>query len=217
MKVFSNLAVSADGKIADLVDPRQRLGTRYDHALMDVIRRRADAVLVGATTLEIWPVPLKIKQKNARQKQPINVVLTRSGRLPREAKFWTDSRIVRFVFTTEKGFKKALELSQDRAFVFAVGKTEIDLDQVLKRLAQSGVKNLLVEGGGEIMALFLRARLLHELYLTWTPWLVGGRQNPGLVGGDAGLLPWTKLKILKMKRREQEVYFHLSVPGARRV
>ncbi len=220
MKIFSNLAVSADGKIADLRDPTARLGSKFDFRAMDLLRQKADAVLMGSGTLASWPFPIKLKKsvlkKTRLKKQPLNVILTRSGNLPTANRFWDDPSIIRFVFTTENGFSRAFEIVKDRAFLVAAGKDEIDLSLVLKKLSETGVKNLLIEGGGQVMESFLRQKYLHEMYLTWTPWLVGGKDNPGLVGGS-GLLEWSRLKILKVKKVKQELYFHLKVLGSRRV
>ncbi len=215
MRTFSNLAISLDGKIADLKSPTKRLGAKFDRNMMDVIRRQADAVLIGANTLRVHPLPMNVPQKKGskRTKQPANVIISKSGDLPRSGSFWESPENIRFIFTTQENLEKASKIAQDRAFVIAAGKGEVDLRQVLKRLAESGLKNILVEGGGEIMAAFLKANLLQELYVTLTPWIVGGRSNPALVGGD-GLPKWAKLKLKSLKRVGEELYLHYRVQGA---
>lgn len=215
--VFSNLAISLDGKIADRISPREPLGTPLDRATMQVIRRRADAVVFGAGTLRAWPAGVRMKpMKGKRPKQLVNVVVTASGDLDPSWPFWQHDDLIRFVFTTNAGFERALKNAGDRAFVVAAGEDRVDSKAILERLKASNLTQILVEGGGELMASFLEDKCLHELYVTLTPWLLGGRENPTLVGG-LGLDPWVKLRLLKMKRVKDEIYFHWKVPGALRV
>lgn len=214
MKVFSNLAVSLDGRIADARHPAKPLGTPYDRKLMEVIRAKADAVVIGAETLRACRDVIRGKKK--RKQALVNVVVTRSGRIDPDLPFWDAKDVVRFVFTSNQGFEAALESARDRAFVIRSGDGGVDPKQLLARLKQSGLKNILVEGGGEIVSLFLSAGCLQEMYVTVTPWILGGAHNPTL-SGHSDLPAWTKLKILKMKRVKEEVYFHYRVQGAKNV
>lgn len=212
MRVFSNLAISLDGKIADLRAPERHLGTPRDRQTMQVIRKQCDAIIVGAQTLRVHPHTYRLQ---GAKKQPVNVILTRSGQLPAAPKFWSDDSVIRFVFTTKKGLKAARLVAKERAFVEVVGEEELDLSRVLERLRESNLKNILVEGGGEVMAAFLEAKLLQEMFVTLTPWCLGGRQNPTLVGG-AGLSDWSGLTLKRAKRVKDEIYLHYQVKGSAR-
>ena len=215
MRVFANLAVSLDGKIADLSDPKRLLGTSFDRQNMEVLRRQCDAIIVGANTLRAHSDPMRLRKKT--HKHPANVLLSGSGKVLSDARFWEHIDVMRFVFTTELGFKAAQAATNDRAFVIAAGKSHINPVAVLMRLKASGYKSVLVEGGGEVVATFLEAKLLQELYVTLTPWCIGGRENPTLVGGAQALLPWTALKLQSSKRRKDELYLHYKIKGAVRV
>jgi 5-amino-6-(5-phosphoribosylamino)uracil reductase len=211
VRVFSNLAISLDGKIAQSDYPTRPLGTPYDRKMMQVIRAQADVVLVGAGTLRAHPHCFKIQKLKKNKRQLANGVVTASGDLDSKIDFFNDPTVVRFVFTTERGLKRAEEAAQERAFVVSCGKDSVDPKLVLKRLKESQLTQVLVEGGGELMASFLKAQALDELYVTHTPVVLGGRSNPSLVGGDASLNPWGKLKILKIKRVKNELYAHYKV------
>jgi riboflavin biosynthesis pyrimidine reductase len=54
MFVFSNLATSLDGKIATVSRVHFPLGSPADRRQMLVLRKRADAVIVGASTLRAY-------------------------------------------------------------------------------------------------------------------------------------------------------------------
>ena len=60
--VFTNMAISMDGKIAT----KERVHTdpsSYDAFMMDKLRARAHAVLVGATTLRAFRKPATIEHR----------------------------------------------------------------------------------------------------------------------------------------------------------
>lgn len=220
MRVFSNLAVSLDGKIADRHAPRKSLGTPLDRRTMDVVRKQADVIVMGAGTVRAFPkVAFARSGTKKGYRKPANAIITASGDLDPAWPFWSDPEVVRFVFCSDEGYARALKSAGDRAFVVrasSADKTRVDLKLVLERLKASQLENVLVEGGGELVAEFLHAKLLQEMFITITPWILGGRENPTLAGGG-GLAPWSGLKILKMKRVRDEVYLHARVKGARRV
>jgi 5-amino-6-(5-phosphoribosylamino)uracil reductase len=218
MRVFSNLAISLDGKIADARTPKKALGTPLDRKTMDVIRLGADVVVVGAGTLRAHPqVAFARTGTKTGYRKPANAVVTASGDLDPSWPFWDAPDVVRFVFTTEKGYARAVEAARDRAFVVKAGAAgRVEPARILERLKASRLENVLVEGGGELMAEFCRDRLLQELYVTLTPWILGGRDNPTLVGGT-GLESWLPLKLVKSKKVKEEIYLHYKVKGARRV
>ncbi len=179
---------------------------------MHRLRLQSDAIIWGANNLRVWKKAIK----GSSTWRPLQVILTRSGDLPEDLPFWNESRVLRFVFTTQKSFAKTSERVRDRAFVIAAGESEIDLQVVLNRLRESGVKKLLIEGGGETLCTFLDQSLVQELFLTWTPRIIGGAENPSLAG-SLDLVRAKGLKILKMQKVKSELFLHLKVTGARGV
>lgn len=224
MRVFSNLATSIDGKIADASAPSKMLGTLADKKAMSKLRAEADVILTGSTTLKAYPHTYRVKLKHlpkAKQKKfryAANAIVSASGVIDPELEFWNDPEVVRFVFTTRKGYQAAMHSARERAFVVACGEgPQVDLQLALERLKESGLKNVLVEGGGEMMASFLAANLLQEIHLTLTPWVLGGRANPTLVGGVSALAPWKNLTLKRVKRVKNELFLTYKVAGAKRV
>ena len=81
---------------------------------------------------------------------------------------------------------------------------------MIERLARSGIKNLLVEGGGKTLGAFIEANLLDEIYCTLCPWILGGGKNPSFVN-ISEIIPWKKLEIIDSKRVKNEIYLHYKV------
>jgi len=208
LKVFTNLAISLDGKIADLKFPGKPLGTTHDRKTMQHLRAKCDAIVLGAKTLRAEPDPMRFKGK---KKQPVNVIVSGSGNLPARCKFWNHEDAVRLVFTTKAGYKKAFQAAKDRALIYVVGAKTVSMKKVFQQLKKCGLKNILVEGGGELMASCLKENLIHELNITLCPWIIGGRGNPTLVGGDRALIPWKSLKLDRVRKVKNELYLKYKV------
>ncbi|MEO5666438.1 MAG: dihydrofolate reductase family protein [Bdellovibrionota bacterium] len=217
MRVFSNFAVSLDGRIADRGAPSKPLGTPLDRKTMQTIRKMCDVVVVGAGTLRAHPHSMKLTGRlPSHRKQPANVIVSGNADFDPTWDFWKDDSVVRIVFTTQHSLAKAVEASRDRALVFAAGQgKKVEMPKVFEKLKALGFKNVLVEGGGELMSDVMAAGLLQELYVTLTPWILGGRHNPSMVMGDETL--WTRLELKKQRKLGQEIYLHYRVKGARRV
>jgi riboflavin-specific deaminase-like protein len=211
VKVFSNLAVSLDGKIAQGSSPRKPLGTALDRKRMQEIRRLADAVLVGTKTLHVSRKAVEVPGHRL-----INVIVSESGKVDPDLPIWKQSRVIKILCVPRKVQALARRNCRDRALVLACGESKLDLTQVLKQLKMRGIQKLLVEGGGEVIGSFLRQRCLHEMYVTWTPWALGHGDSVSLTGSRE-LRPWSRFEILKAQRIKNEIYMHLKCRGARRV
>src|SRR5436190_2244479 len=73
MFIFSNLATSLDGKIATADRSHFYLGTPADRLQMQVLRKKADAIVMGASTLRSFKGPLLIR---GAKSHPLNVVVS---------------------------------------------------------------------------------------------------------------------------------------------
>lgn len=210
--VFSNLATSLDGKIATRSRVHFALGTNADRKQMLVLRKRADAVIVGASTLRAYRAPLLARAQGA---QPINVVV--SSRLEGFSTKWA--------FFTDRRTRKILFVGHDtpenRILKFSAVAVVCQLapptahrsvaQQIVSFLQVIGVRRLLVEGGGGLMWDFLRPGLLDELHITLTPRILGGTEAPTLVDGP-GFSPSEVMnfKIKSCRKLGNELYLVYS-------
>jgi diaminohydroxyphosphoribosylaminopyrimidine deaminase/5-amino-6-(5-phosphoribosylamino)uracil reductase len=72
----------------------------------------------------------------------------------------------------------------------------IDLRWLLQRLGREQVTDLLVEGGGEVQAAFLEARLAHRVAFFYAPVVLGGVDAPRAVAG-LGAADWNQILDLR--------------------
>lgn len=166
---FINMVATIDGKIltGNRDEPVMDLGSEADHAVMRRIELSAQAVIVGAGSLRatkgIW-----------YPKELIRIVVSKSGQVPFDSRFFTDSPHRAFVCS-----------DATIALPDHVRQLPLDLLDALRILRQDeGVTRLLCEGGSELNASLLRLNLVDEVFITIAPKIKLGREVPTYAGGD---------------------------------
>ena len=213
MFIFSNLATSIDGKIATASRVFFPLGTSADRKHMQVLRRKSDIVLFGASTLREFKRPCIVRGPAAKglKKQPANAIVSSAleGISP-EWPFFQSDEFHRILFVTSDAPKATLKKFAERSEIIVLKKPTAKLStakQIISALEERGYKRLLVEGGGGVMWDFAKENWIDEYHLTLTPRVVGGTQAPTLVDGQ-GLEPKDvlNLKLKSVKKLKDELY-----------
>lgn len=219
--VFLNMAMSLDGKISTRDGTGPRFTGSADKVRLREIRTRADAILVGAGTI-IADDPTFTEDgiyKDERVKrglspQPIKVVVSGTGRVPESALIFQPNGAPALVFTAKRIPENRLRILEKAAdAVHLVGDEEVDFLQIVEILARRyGVKNLLIEGGGQVNFAMFRAQLIDEVYLTLSPRLIGGRDVPTPVGGEGfNFVDLIDLELLDHRVVNSEIFLHYRV------
>ncbi|MEO5970293.1 MAG: dihydrofolate reductase family protein [Bdellovibrionia bacterium] len=185
MFIYSNLAMSLDGKIATAQRTLFPLGTAEDLHQMKVLRKGCDALLMGASTLRVFKNPCLIPNQVG---QPINILVSSSlENISPSWRFFTDSAIQRILFVgpkTEKAKLKKFSASSEVVVLKTQSARNPIAKQITRYLEAKKINRLLVEGGGEIMWNFVSQGLIDEFHVTLTPKILGGSQSPTLVDGE---------------------------------
>jgi len=148
--VIAKCGMSLDGRLTrSPVEPRWITGPSARRHARE-LRAHVDAVLVGAETVRADNPRLTVRGAD-RGRQPWRVVLTRSGKLPRRARLFSDRLAARTLIYKAKS-----------------------LAGVLKNLGKRGITSVLFEGGGDVLGQALDARLIDKVQLYLGPILSGG-------------------------------------------
>jgi 5-amino-6-(5-phosphoribosylamino)uracil reductase len=217
--VLLNAAVSADGKLAPSSRRRVRLGSARDLARMDRIRASCDAILIGAGTLRSEDPPLQVRspalvrarRREGRDRLLTNVVLSRGLDLPYASRFFRDAAVPRIIAAPATAPRRKVLRAGDHGEVLLAGTAGVDPRRLLSLLARRGIRRLVVEGGGQIYGLFLRAGLVDEIHLTVCPMLIGGGTAPTLFDGEGfDGPPFPALRLDLCRREGDEVYLRYT-------
>ena len=147
--VILKLAMTLDGYL--VVPGRRWVTGEPARAEVQKLRAGCDAILVGAETLRKDNPKLTVRTGLVGE-QPLRVVVTRSGKLPKGASLFRDRY-------------------KDRTLVYRKKKWS----EVLKDLHRRGVFRLLVEGGAEVAEGLVKAGKVNEVVIYLAPILVGER------------------------------------------
>lgn len=204
--VLSNLAMSLDGKIA----PRDRrffsLGGPADLKNMLELRKGAQAVIIGASTLRPYR-KASLSPKRGGRSRFINAIVTSSlGGLSQSWSFFKDPRIERLLFTTKHAPAARKKLFAKSSAVISGG-SRVSPRTILRELAKRGVRRAIVEGGGALMWDFARENLIDEYHVTLTPRILGGKDAPTLVDGVGFTAARSlRLKLVSIRKKGGDLY-----------
>ncbi len=181
--------MTLDGKIASFDRADFSLGSGADRLEMDRLRACADVVVWGGETLRTARHPARVREESlARERaerglppHPANALITKSGAFPDKLPWFSADGIERFIFTAREGARRLSEAQTGGAQIVVLNEAESLAGQVLAHLGEGGMKNVLLEGGGNLVWEF--ARYIDEFHVTLTPWLAGGSDAPTLMDG----------------------------------
>jgi len=194
-RVLVNFASSVDGKINPAPGLRQgkfmMSRHREDFRRMVALRAEADAILIGATNLRAdnpdlaIPADARADRRARGAPEPARLVVTTTGEGITPDRRMFDPALggpsivlhaPAMPAETRARLAPIAELVQFSGERVAVG-------DVLTWLAGRGVRTLLCEGGGALVAQLFAARAVDALYLTLVPRLLGGARAPTLADG----------------------------------
>lgn len=179
--VISKFAMTLDGKIATHTGHSKWITGEPSRYTVHQLRNEVDAILVGIGTVLADNPSLTTRlpdEKNS--KNPIRVILDSELRVPFDANVVSTAEAKTIIVTSEQAEQEKLAALGEKGvdFIF-VPKTEtgLDLDVMLTELYKKGITDVLVEGGSEINASFLRAGLIDKYLIYIAPKLLGGRNS----------------------------------------
>jgi len=191
MMIRVNMAVSLDGRIAPADRQKMRLGGSADLRRMEQLRAWADVIVVGAGTIRAEDPPFALTDEaqcrqrlaEGREEHPMVVVLTAGMSLDQARVFNGPGRSA--IATIDQAPDPGPGLPEG-VQIWRLGQGGVDPVQLVERLISEGFDKILIEGGGGVASLFFEKELVDEIWLTLTPWLIGGDGAPSLA--DAGRL-----------------------------
>ena len=174
--VTAKVGMSLDGRLTRPPGKGQWITSAAARADAQKLRAQVDAILVGAETVRVDNPWLTVRGiPGARQ--PWRVVLTRSGRLPKEAHIFTDEH-------------------RERTLVYR-GQS---LRSVLRDLGRRQVTSVLIEGGGQVLGEAFDRRLVHRVQFYVAPLLCGG---PVVAIGGLGVNSSAESAAIRRPRYEK--------------
>ncbi len=220
---------SLDGRAA-LGGKASGIGSPADRALMNALRVRCDAVMVGAGTLRAEKLTMRVPEHLAQARrsaglspQPLALVLTSTADVPLQTNLLGGSPQEDIIILVPETMPP-LELQ--RLSVAArvecvpparVGAGRLDLRSALKMMRlEHKIRVLLIEGGPSLNHALISEGLANELFLTLSPRLLGGgpEQTTTILEGEVLAPLEPQVKLLSVHLADSDLFLRYAlVPG----
>jgi 2,5-diamino-6-(ribosylamino)-4(3H)-pyrimidinone 5'-phosphate reductase len=204
--VIVSAAMSIDGKLATRTG-RSNLSSKKDLIRVHKLRKSADAILVGKNTISVDDPLLTVRY--VKGKNPIRIILDSKANLSTKSRvIETAKKVPTILVVLENSPRKVDGFIVKGVEVIRCGKNKIDLKKLLEILGKKGIKRIIVEGGGTTNWYFFKEKLVDEIVITITPYVLGGRSAISLVEGDGfGEIP-DSFKLQKIEKLQNELVLH---------
>ena len=177
------LASTLDGRIADSNGTSKWITGKMARTAVQALRRSADAIMVGASTLRCDNPSLLPRPAFGRQ--PLRVIIAGRHPLPMQSKVFTDGFAKQTLVFATTGNAQTSKLRRLGVTVIELPSRNkrVSLMTVVKELARRDCMHVVCEGGGILAAELLRKKLVDELWMFYSPRILGGNARPSFSGG----------------------------------
>lgn len=205
--VTVKVAQSLDGKIATKTGESKWITSDKSRAYAHRLRRDYDAIMVGVNT---------VLRDNPRlnawfSKKPLTKIIVDSKlSTPQDANiFSTRGQVVivtSFVSPGQETENKKILQAKAKMLEVKEKTGQINLKDMLKKLAQLGITNILVEGGGTLIGSLFDEGLVDKALFFMSPKVIGGKDAISSVMGHgiSRIDRAIKLKDVKIRRLKED-------------
>ncbi|MFB6171799.1 MAG: 2,5-diamino-6-(ribosylamino)-4(3H)-pyrimidinone 5'-phosphate reductase [Haloarculaceae archaeon] len=220
MHVHVNAAVSVDGKLSSRRREQVRISGPDDFARVDRLRADSDAVVVGVGTVLADdphltlddPDHVAAREARGASSHPARVVVDTRARTPPDARVLDDAATTYLLVGAVAPADRVAELTERGATVVHAGDDRVALPEAFAALADRGVDDLFVEGGGELIYSLFADGLVDDLTVYVGSLVVGGRDAPTLADGEGFVESFPALSLVGVERIDDGVLLRYDVP-----
>ncbi len=199
--VTMKTAITADGKTAAYTGDSRWITSEQAREDVHFIRHQQDAIFVGIHTV-LQDNPILTTRLPQGGKHPIRVIADTKLRIPMTANVLVNKQAQTIMVCGKEASKeKEQQLISSGVQVLRMDANTIEIPALLKKLGERGIMTLLVEGGSEVNASFMKEQAFQRLIIYVAPKLIGGKTAPTAIGGR-GLGKMSEALSLKFEKVE---------------
>ena len=183
--VTLKMAITLDGKIAAYNGDSRWITGSESRAHVHQCRKKSDAILVGVGTVLADNPQLTARIDGESVRQPVRIVLDSRLQTPLDAQIVNTDAAPTWIFTTSQCDQDKAERFAEKGVKVIVTRDEkrVDAEEVLAYLGKQGILSLIVEGGSQVNASFLRGGHVQKVMAYIAPKLLGGKDSKSVIAG----------------------------------
>ena len=175
--IILKLAATLDGKIATFTGDSKWIGSELQRKYAHRLRNKVDAILVGIGTVLRDNPELTVRLGKKSNRQPTPIVLDSRLKIPVESNLIALQRNPIIATTQLADPIKLKDLEKTGAKVLVIEQDEngqVDILKLVKKLGEMEITSVLVEGGGDVGASFLKKGIVDKVVFFYTSKIIGG-------------------------------------------
>ena len=210
-QVTLKLASTIDGKIADYQGNSQWISTPASLTYVHELRQRHDCILIGTKTLKIDNPLLTCRLQKGKHYPLIRAALDATLTLSLDCKLVKSASqtapVYIFFHKAQASKRKALEARGVTPIPIDLEAGKLSLMEALQYLGGKGVSTLLCEGGGEVVASFIKADLVDTLIWVHNSSVLGAEGRNAVASlGLIALHERPQFSLKKVRRLSEKDY-----------
>ena len=207
--VILKSAMTLDGKIATASGESKWITSKESRMAGHNLRNKYAAIMVGVNTIIADNPQLTCRIEGG--KNPRRIIVDTRLRIPLDAYVVNDEYIYNTVIaTTERADKNKLLKLKSRGIeilVCPVKQEKVDLQYLMKVLADLNIDSVLIEGGAELNFSSLQDNIVDEINFFIAPKIIGGVNAKSAIGGEGvqRLIDTFKLENIQISMIEDDI------------
>lgn len=187
--IIAKWAMTIDGKIATKIGSSYWISCDESRARVHEWRNNVDGILIGSRTAMEDDPQLTVRLPDGRipNRVPTRIIVDSGGTLSvfSELALTIKDAPLLLIFgpNTPEGKKEFWESKGAEVLIIDAPAPEQRLILLMEKLAERGMTNIIVEGGGELLGHFFDLELIDEARVFMCPKIVGGKEAIVPVGG----------------------------------
>lgn len=227
--VLVNVAMSADGKLSTRERRQIKISGSDDFARVDRMKAESDAIMVGIGTVLADDPSLTVKspelvrwrRERGLDDHPVRVVVDSRARTPPGASILKRGEGKRIVACSAKAEPENIRALERYATIISAGEERVDLPRLMEELYATGIRRLVVEGGGQLIWSFFEAGLVDEFSCFVGNMIIGGSDAPTPADGYGFVMEgdFCRLSLQEVKKMDEGILLvwkvteNSSIPG----
>ena len=211
--VTLKMAQSLDGAIVSRMGERRQLTGARAASYTRKVRFEHDAVMVGIGTVLVDDPLLTVRPSKPRAVPYTRIVVDARGRIPLKSKLTKDQQKARTIVATTELMPEVTRAALAKRGVTVLecrrsGEDQVDLDDMLGKLAKAEIISVVCEGGPTLGASLLAGRFVSHVDWLVAPLLLGGADAVSVIADVTRDVP---LRLETVRRLGDDVLITAEV------